>query len=91
MPSERVNGGMIGSRRRNSKAAVVEICQGALVWKWGTVVKGVSGEVVRSAESSAGVEWRILRNLKSFSRSEISRSEICWLMVSIFCGGWAKV
>ena len=44
-----------------------------------------SGKVVGSAESSVGLGWRILRNLKSFSRSDI-----CWLLASIFGGSRAK-
>ena len=49
-------------------------------------MKGVSDEVVGSADLSVGLEWRILRNLKSFSRFEI-----CWSMASIFSGGRARV
>ena len=61
-------------------------CQGWRVWKLGTVVKGGSGEVVGSVASPVELGWRILRNLKSFSRFEI-----CWLMASIFGGGRVKV
>ena len=78
---------MRGSWRRNSKAAVVEDCQGCRLWKWGTMVKGFSsGKVGGSAESGVGLGWRTLWNSKSLSRFEMR-----WLMASIFGGGRAKV